>query len=239
VKKTGLKEMDLYPPLRDFLVAQGYRVRSEVGSCDVTATRDEILIVIEIKRSLTLDLLVQGIKRQRAADSVYLAVPAPDTDLLRKRHRAVHPVVRRLELGLILINTDSTVPVQVAFHPIPYKPRRDKRTRKALVREQAGRSIDGNQGGSRGTPLLTAYRENALTVALLLQTKGPSRPRDVRDAGGGPKTLGILSNNVYGWFERIDRGIYALSAEGERGLATYRGVVRLLEKKVKQADDRP
>ena len=232
VKKTGMKEADLYPPLRDFLTAQGYRVRSEVGDCDVTATRDGALTVVEIKRSLTLDLLVQAIKRQRVADSVYLAVPAPTTRLLQKRHRSVAPVVKRLELGLILIDPESAVPVQIAFHPIPYKLRRNRNQRQALIREQAARSTDGNRGGSQGLPLLTAYRENALLIALLLKNHGPSRPRDIRDLGGGPRTLTILSSNVYGWFERIDRGIYALSAEGERGLATYQEVVQLLEHKV-------
>lgn len=222
------RESDLYPPLREFLLAQGYRVRSEVAGCDVTATRDGLLVVIEIKRSLTLDLLAQGLGRQRAADSVYLAVPAPLTDLLRKRHRSIYPVIKRLELGLILINPKSAVPVQVAFHPIPTRIRRNKRARLALVREQAGRTTDGNLGGTRGVPLLTAYRENALRIALLLKEKGPSRPRDIRDLGGGGHTLAILSRNVYGWFERLDRGIYGLSARGNEGLETYHDVVRLL-----------
>lgn len=231
-RKPTLKESDLYPPLRDFLVTQGYRVRSEVAGCDVTAVIDDQLVVIEIKRALTLDLLTQGLRRQRAADSVYLAVPAPTTEVLRKRHRAVMPVVKRLELGLILIDLDSVAPVRVAFHPIPYQPRRDRAARRSLVREQAARTVDGNTGGTRGIPLLTAYRENALTIALLLHKSGPSRPRDLRQAGGGPKTQAILGHNVYGWFERIDRGVYALSAEGAAGLATYAEIVELLEKKI-------
>ena len=123
-----------------------------MAGCDVTAVIDDQLVVIEIKRALTLDLLTQGIRRQRAADSVYLAVPAPTTEVMRKRHRAVMPVVKRLELGLILIDLDSVAPVRVAFHPIPYKPRRDRTTRQALVREQAARTVDGNTGGTRGTP---------------------------------------------------------------------------------------
>lgn len=231
------KESDLYPPLRDFLVAQGYRVRSEVAGCDVTAMLDDQLVVIEMKKSLSLDLLTQGLKRQRTADSVYLAVPAPGTEVMRKRHRAVYPVVKSLELGLILIDPDSVVPVKVAFHPIPYRPRRDPKARRALVREQAARTIDGNTGGTRGTPLLTAYREDALTIALLLSKNGPSRPRDLREGGGGSKTQAILGHNVYGWFERIDRGIYALSAEGEEGLATYASIVDLLKKKLPGSSD--
>jgi hypothetical protein len=229
--KPALKESDLYPPLRDFLVAQGYRVRSEVAGCDVTAVIDDQLVVIEIKRALNLDLLTQGLRRQRTADSVYLAIPAPRTETLRKRHLAVIPVVKRLELGLILVDLESVIPVRVAFHPIPYRPRLDRRARRALVREQAARSVDGNTGGTRATPLLTAYREKALTIALLLKQNGPSRPRDLRD-GGGPKTQSILSHNVYGWFERIDRGVYDLSTKGAQGLSTYAPIVELLAKKL-------
>ena len=226
--RAPFRESDLYPPLRDFLESQGYRVRAEVGGCDVTATRNGLLVVIELKRALTLDLLTQGFNRQKAADSVYLAVPAPVTDLLRRRHRAVYPVIKRLELGLILINLDSALPVQVAFHPIATQPRKNTQKRLALVREQAARSIVGNQGGTRGIPLLTAYRENALKIALLLRRNGPSRPRDIRDQGGGPRTLAILSSNVYGWFERLGRGLYGLSAGGQEGLETYGEVVTLL-----------
>ncbi|MCP4244022.1 MAG: hypothetical protein GY772_26015 [bacterium] len=68
--RNTLKETDLYPPLHDYLVAQGYTVRSEVNDCDVTATKDEDLIVIEIKRSLNLTLLAQAARRQRITDSV-------------------------------------------------------------------------------------------------------------------------------------------------------------------------
>ncbi len=34
----NLLEKDLYGPMRDFLVGQGYTVRGEVKHCDITAT---------------------------------------------------------------------------------------------------------------------------------------------------------------------------------------------------------
>ncbi len=39
------KETDLYPPIRDFLTAQGYTVRSEVNHCDITAVRGDELSI--------------------------------------------------------------------------------------------------------------------------------------------------------------------------------------------------
>ena len=71
------RETDLYAPVRDWLVAQGYTVRAEVKDCDITATKDGDLIVVELKRSFNVDLLIQATKRQRLTDSVYVAIPRP------------------------------------------------------------------------------------------------------------------------------------------------------------------
>jgi len=39
--------------------------------------------------------------------------------------------------------------------------------------------------------------------------------------GTGPKTLSILRFNAYGWFERVDRGVYGVAAHGAADLATW------------------
>ena len=67
-------ETALDAPVRAWLEAQGYVVRSEVQDCDLVATRADALVVIELKRQLGLPLLVQATQRQRQADSVYVAV---------------------------------------------------------------------------------------------------------------------------------------------------------------------
>ena len=72
-----LLESDLYGPVRDYLQDLGYEVKGEVKSCDVTAMRDGELIVVELKRGFTLELIYQAINRQRVADGVYVAVPLP------------------------------------------------------------------------------------------------------------------------------------------------------------------
>ena len=50
-------------------------------------------------------------------------------------------------------------------------------------------------------------------------------PAALRALGTGPKTFSILRDNVYGWFERVDRGVYALSARGRKELAEYQKLV--------------
>ena len=58
-------------------------------------------------------------------------------------------------------------------------------------------------GGSTRTPQMTAYRQQALAVANAL-ARTPSRPRDLRILASAAAK--ILQGNVYGWFERIERG---------------------------------
>jgi hypothetical protein len=62
---------------------------------------------------------------------------------------------------------------------------------------------------------MTAYRQQALACAALLRV-GPARPRDLRAVA--PDAGKILLRNVYGWFERTQRGLYRLTSVGEAAL---------------------
>jgi len=39
----------------------------------------------------------------------------------------------------------------------------------------------------------------------------------------------VMADNHYGWFERVERGIYALSPKGEGAVADYAEVLREIE----------
>ena len=221
-RKRTLKETDLYRPLRDYLIAQGYTVRSEVRDCDITATKGGDLVVIEMKRQFCTQLLVQATRRQRAADSVYVAIPRKGTHKSYAHWRGLQHLLRRLEVGLILISPHARFrPVEIVFHPLPFERKRSAKSRRAILQEIAGRSGDYNRGGSTRQELVTAYRENAIAVACCLEQRGPLAPKALRALGTGPKTLSILSANFYGWFERVARGVYALKPAGNAGLARY------------------
>jgi hypothetical protein len=221
-----LRETDLYDPLHDYLVSRGYTVRAEVNHCDIAARRGDDLVLIEIKRQLSVDLLVQAARRQRVCDSVYVAVPKPGDTRQERRLRSAMAVLRQLELGLILVSLDRTAPqVEVVFHPIPYQRHRSSRVRRAVIEEMTGRSADYNQGGSSRTKLVTAYRESAIYIACCLEKYGPLSPRQLRALGTGPKTMSILSKDFYGWFQRVERGVYAITARGKGELEAYAGVV--------------
>jgi hypothetical protein len=65
---------------------------------------------------------------------------------------------------------------------------------------------------------MTAYRQQALACATLLSA-GPGSPRDLRTVA--PDAGKILLHNVYGWFERTQRGVYQLTADGEAALRRW------------------
>lgn len=220
-------EADLFEPVRDHLVARGYTVRAEVDHCDIIARRGEDLIVVELKRRINLELLIQATDRQRITPSVYVAVPGPLRMDRKSRFPGLKRVLRSLELGLLIVAPDEDPPrVEVVFHPLPYQRQKRKQRRRAVLREMEGRSANHNRGGVTRRKLITAYRENAIQIGCALQLHGPLAPRQLRTLGTGEKTLRILADNHYGWFERIARGLYAITATGRRELKSYGPLVR-------------
>ena len=65
---------------------------------------------------------------------------------------------------------------------------------------------------------MTAYRQQALACAAALSA-GPRRPRDVKTAV--PDAPKILLRNVYGWFVRVERGLYDLTNLGRAALIRW------------------
>lgn len=209
-------ETDLYQPVCNYLVQQGYTVRSEVENCDIAAAKDGELIAVELKLSFSTALLIQATRRQRAADSVYIAIPRPK--LSRRWHDIKH-LLRRLELGLIFVRfSRRKAMVEVVFHPLPFQRKRRRRAKQAILTEMAERSGDYNQGGSTRRKLVTAYREKAIHIACCLAACGPLSPKGLRARGTVANTQSILYNDFYGWFERLAPGLYSLRSRGRAAL---------------------
>lgn len=207
-------ETALYATVKDFLTAQGFTVKGEIHGCDIVAVRADqkpILVIVELKLGFSLELVLQAVERMRAADAVWLAVPA--TRRGRDRDRRAHRLCRLLGLGLLTVGARGLV--EVLAEPEPYRPRPDTKQRKRLLREHAARRGDPTPGGSTRQPIMTAYRQQALDCAAALQA-GPKRPRDLRPFA--PDAGGILLRNVYGWFERAERGVYRLTEAGKAAL---------------------
>ncbi|SEF91900.1 DUF2161 family putative PD-(D/E)XK-type phosphodiesterase [Paenibacillus sp. UNC499MF] len=230
-------ETELYGPVKAYWEKLGYDVRGEVRHCDLVAVLEgEPPVVVELKRSLTVPLLIQGLRRQDVTQRVYIAIELPAKG--RVPHRMTWADIRklcgRLGLGLITVQFYKTRKPAVEVVCEPPGPSGDAPARKTTVRKRAAervlgefreRSADYNVGGSRGLKLVTAYREKALHCALLLREQGPLSPRSLRELTGNAKTAALLQRNVYGWFVRVRRGLYGLTRPGEEALDTFAHVI--------------
>lgn len=221
MKNNQLKryETDLYRPIEHFFNEQGYTVHGEVNDCDLTASKDNLLIIVELKLSLNIELLIQATKRQRLTELVYVAIPKPTYSMRSRKWKDVCHLLRRLELGLITVAFhEEENHVAIVFEPGPFDKnrsmQRSKKKRTALLAEIAGRRENHNVGGSHQTKIMTAYKENCIHIACCLEHFGPLSPKLLREMGTGDKTASILTKNYNGWFERIKRGTYALTEKG-------------------------
>lgn len=223
---NGRREADLYGPIKAFLQELGYEVKGEVNDCDLVGVRGDDLVVVELKKAFNLALVLQGIERQKVTDAVYVAVEAPRTTRGEPRWSEVQGLCRRLGLGLMTVAFTRNGPVvQVMFDPAPYQPRKSPKDRALLLTEFRRRSGDFNTGGVTRRPIVTAYREEALVVAAFLRSTGAAAPKAVRAGTGVARAAAILQQDYYGWFERVEKGIYRLSPKGEQALAVYADVV--------------
>jgi hypothetical protein len=216
-------ETSLYVPVKRFLEGLGFTVKGEVCGCDLVALRGDeppIVVIGELKLSFSLDLVLQAIDRTAACDEVWLAVGAEG----RKRLR--DPRVRKLcrFLGFGLLGVSSSGVVEVLVEPRPWRPRQDRKRRDRLIDEHRKRIGDPSQGGSTRQPIMTAYRQQALACAAAL-ADGPRRTLELRSVV--PNAPTILLRNWYGWFTRMERGLYELTPEGALALARWSPVVTI------------
>ena len=168
-------ETDLYLPVKTFLEAQGYEVKSEIGAVDVVALRgSEDPVLIELKLGFSLTLFHQGVARQSVSDTVYLAIEKPKGRTLK----ANLALCRRLGLGLLTVRLRDGF-VEPLADPAPFTPRKSPRRKARLLREFARRVGDPNKGGATRVGLITSYRQDALKCAEYLNQHGPSKGADI------------------------------------------------------------
>lgn len=229
------KETELYGPVKSYFEQHGYTVRSEVLHCDLVAVSPDgsETVIAEMKKTFNLALLLQGVERLRIADKVMLAVERnrKKAGSHNQRFGDLAELCRMLGLGLMTVTFYKTKPaaVEVLCEPgdLPLRGRRPARQRR-LMTEFRERSGDYNLGGSGGRDAgrrMTAYREKALRCAWALQTFGPLSPAKASAHIGYSRAGEMLRNNYYGWFEKVERGLYRLAPEGEAALTEHAAVI--------------
>lgn len=221
MKKAGIRETDLYEPIKTMLEGQGYEVKSEIGAADVVGVRgSESPVIIELKTSFSLSLFHQAIERQTISDHIYVAVPRGTGKPFLKSLRSNTSLCRRLGLGLITVRLKDGL-VETHLDPAPYKPRQSAQKKARLLREFANRVGDPNSGGATRRKLVTAYRQDALRCLKVLHENGPTKAAIVANLASVENARRLMSDDHYGWFERVRTGIYTISPRGLQAMVQY------------------
>ncbi len=212
-------ETSLYLPIKGFLEKAGYTVKGEVGGCDLVGLSDDdppVVVICELKLSFNLELILQAVDRAAVADEVWIAARVSARGKGRESDRRYRDLCRRLGIGMLGVSDHGDVSVIVGS--ISPMPRTNPKRRSRLMREHQKRRGDPAIGGSTRAPVMTAYRQQALGCVQALAS-GPLRVREVRSSV--PDAGKILLSNVYGWFERQDRGVYGLTEAGQDALRRW------------------
>lgn len=223
-----MKETDLYPPVKTLLESQGYEVKAEVGSADIMGVRgDEPPVIVELKTGFSLALVHQALERLKITDLVYVAIPEWKGRPGWKAFVANRTLCRRLGLGLITVPPDLDK-ADVHLDPSSYTPRKDTKRQKRMLKEFQHRVGDPNEGGATRVKLMTSYRQDALRCLAHLEKHGPTKASDIAAATGVARARPILADDHYGWFERVERGIYAITPKGTNAAIQYKAELKTL-----------
>ena len=220
-----MRESDLYEPIKRHFQNLGYVVKGEVGAADVMAVRgNEPAIIIELKLGFSLTLFHQATERLRISDHVYVAVVRPEGKFGYKRLKLNQNLCRRLGLGLLTLRVRDQF-VELHCMPEQYNPRKSAKKSKQIMKLFERLDGDPNSGGATRHGLVTGYRQDALKCATFLAISGASRGAVVAKEAGVESATSLMRNNVYGWFDKVEQGVYALNSTGKKGLTDWADVI--------------
>jgi len=217
-----LQESDLYLPIKNFLMNLGYEVKGEIKNCDIVAQNGNNLIIIELKLNLNITLLLQAVDRLTLSDTVYIAIPK-QCSMFKKQSKQIKKLIARLGIGLIIVDIQKTKQyVEVVSDPKDYQPRKNKAKQNLLLKEFNNRIGDTQKGGStRAKAGLTAYRQRCIRIAEYLSEHAQAKGATINKAIDEPQSTNMLRQNYYGWFDKVERGVYQLSEKGRLELLEW------------------
>lgn len=164
-----LRETDLFPPVKALFESEGYTVYSEVeaweGRADVVAVNGPLLVVVELKTTLSLDLLEQAHRWRSHAHYVYVAVPRA-----KRRNRFAEYILCQEGIGLIEVDFGKHWHYDKPIvYPVPFlRPRMNRRPTEYLRRALRDEQRYGPPGGSAGGGYVTDYRLTMKRVRTFL-----------------------------------------------------------------------
>lgn len=146
--KPKMKESELYIPVRDWLVKQGWTIYVEHFDADIIAMKDGVVRVVELKTGFTDKLYWQACQRAQWADEVMGAVPVAPKYSGRWTDEG---------FGLLIV-TGGKVRQKHKPRPQPWQWRKKRKYRiKELLRR--GPAMDHEVAGLPACPQLADQRE--------------------------------------------------------------------------------
>ena len=231
------KESDLYSPVCNYFTELGYDVQAEVKSCDLIAKKDSEIIIAELKKNFCLKLVYQAIERQSITDSVYVVIPRPKKGAKGSEWNNMLKLMKKLNIGIITVAVDSPLKtVDIVSVPESVSVPKSSKKRSSVNKEVETRNLRTNIGGVSKTKILTAYREKSIFVLCIVEYMKNITPSQQNKFVGDTNSSLILYKNYYGWFEKISKGVYALSEKGLEILCgnEYSDAVSFYRNKVKE-----
>ncbi len=216
-----MKETDLFIPCKNLLESMGFKVKGEINHLDLLAIKDDYLVAVELKTSISLKLIYQALERQKLVHKVYVALPFKKLNLRSSSVKSFMMLLKRLDIGLIRVTSyDATVLVESEGFDLNQSIKRNKPKREKLLKEFSLRKDDTTLGGTK-EKRMTHYREKVIQIAKYLYEFGEKSPREIVMYTGIKDAPLILRKNYYLWFINVRRGVYAISLIGIKEIEPY------------------
>lgn len=227
-----MTESDLFEPIKTHFKKLGYTVDGEVNSLDMLMHNGDEHIAVELKKDLNLKLLIQGAKRQKMFEKVYVAIWSPKNLITRAFRDKVY-LLNRLGIGLIMVSKKSKrvnlYQDPIIHPPENYRKMNTKRT-KNIKNEFSKRKLKTNTGGVKNQKIITSYKEDSLLVLDFLCSHGAMKASEIKKKTAIDRSYTILYKNHYKWFTKVDKGIYTVSANGEKAHKEHRELIINMKK---------
>jgi hypothetical protein len=170
-----MKESDLFHPVKKWMEDAGWEVFAEVeawgGRADIVGKSHPAYCVVELKTSLTMDLMEQAIRWKRFAHYIYIGIPM--------RKKMIHPFAMKVlsdnNIGVLQIDRYGSV------YDLS-----NARYNRPLMRSKYGSTFSWDNflyeeqktwinGGSDGGGYVTPYKMTIKRVRIYLERVGDWR----------------------------------------------------------------
>ncbi|MGO0061298.1 hypothetical protein ACTID9_14970 [Brevibacillus fluminis] len=163
-----MKEADMYEPVKKWLEERGFTVYPEVecnragGRADIVAKSGAVVGVVEMKQSLTLDLIDQALRWRGYANYIWIAIPHKP----KAYKKFVSMVLADYGIGVLTFSKYGTI---WADKHARFMRRTLPHLKEALTHHHLAADV---KGGQRGGGYVTPYRITMNNVQLFLKRKG-------------------------------------------------------------------